>query len=115
MTSSDQQPSALTLSPLKRAFFTVTLVLLSVGLIEIGLRTVLAFKSGGRVFLYGTSYYRNTPVLPSVEGALEIEGTVNAHRKGDHEAVGATAQEIATPLGAYGKCFPNEPKSENTG
>jgi GDSL-like Lipase/Acylhydrolase family len=110
MTSSDQQPSALTLSPLKRAFFTVTLVLLSVGLIEIGLRTVLAFKSGSRVFLYGTSYYRNTPVLPSVEGALEIEGTVNAHRKGDHEAVGATAQEIATPLGAYAKYFPNEPK-----
>jgi len=93
----------------KIAFIAIALSL-SIVLLEIAIRSALAFKVGPRVFLYGTSYFRNIPALGQGSGGLPIEGDVNAHRKGKHAAVGNTDLEIGTEGTGYAKYFPNEPK-----
>lgn len=93
----------------KIAFIAIALSL-SIVLLEIAIRSVLAFKVGPRVFLYGTSYFRNIPALGQGSGGLPIEGDVNAHRKGKHAAVGNTDLEIGTEGTGYAKYFPNESK-----
>ncbi len=103
-------PPGRTLSRRKKVVYALFALLLSLVLVEGGLRILFAFKVGPRVLLYGTSVFRNQAVVQAAPGGLELAGEFNAHRKGDHQAVGNTDQAVGTAAGGYEKYFPNETK-----
>lgn len=94
----------------RAALFIGIILLATLGLLEVGVRLVLATQVGPRILVYGSSAYRNTPVVPPATGGIKLGNEVNAHRKGDHGAVGNTDQAVSTGQGGYAKYFPNESK-----
>lgn len=93
----------------KWVVFSLLTVVLSACVIEAGVRTILAMRVGPNILLYGTAKYRNRLSVPAA-GALSIAGDVNAHRKGEHEAVGNTDLAVRTAGGGYQKFYPSQPK-----
>src|SRR5687768_13319787 len=86
----------------RKVLYTAVVVLFSSALLEVGLRALFSVRMGPRVFLYGTSYYRNPSGIQA--------GDPEAHRKGNHTAVGNTDNPIG-PRG-YVKYFPNQSKTD---